>query len=274
MTDEDWSDDDHEWPDDEPDAEPDPDPLTARVWRAVSSTQAQLAYLAVGAVGMAVALVALAWVFYGIWSTIAVAVGLVLGVSTPWVYVRVMFTPLGKDPLGAAFFILGQLTFGAGALVRRRDGTYEWGRLREDVDGLFMRLDSGRRVPIEGSRDDLPTVAWAPLAVVEEKADANMSRFEVDEGGFRTERPDPADEDATVHTPLALADGGDGWHVDASKLETWARGTADSELPRNGRRKALEEKGGEQRISQLVTMIGAAVLAVVGFGMTAGVLMV
>jgi hypothetical protein len=135
-----------------------------------------------------------------------------------------------------------------------------------------MRLKCGRRVPIDGSRDDLRSVAWAPLAVTEEKTERNMERFTVDET-FRTTRPDPVDSESAVRTPLALADGGSGWHLDASKLERWARGTGGSELPRNGRRKALEESGGQQQISQLVTMVGAGVLLVLGFGLTAGVLM-
>lgn len=272
MTD---AEDDHEWPDETPGDSDDEDAGPDRVQQArdlLTSTQAQLAYLALGAVVVAVVFVAAAYLFYGVWSTLAVVIGLVGGVSAPWIYVRVFFTPLGREPLGAAFFILGQLTFGAGALVRRQDGTYEWGRLREDVDGLYTVLSSGRVVRIDGTRDDLPTVAWAPLAVVEEKTDANMTRFTVDET-FRTTRPDPKSDGAMVETPLALPDGGEGWHLDASKLERWARGSANAELPRNGRRKALEENGGEQRISQLVTMVGAGVLLVLGFGMTAGVLM-
>jgi len=244
----------------------------SRIGAALTSTGAQLTYLAVGAVVVALAFVWAAWTFYGLWSTIAVVIGLVGGVSAPYIYVRVLFTPLGRDPLGAAFFILAQLTFGAGALVRRQDGGYEWGRLREDNAGLYTRLENGREVRIKGTRDDLPTVAWAPRAVVEEKTDANMARVTVDET-FATSRTDPKADGAMIETPLALADGGEGWHLDASKLERWARGTANSELPRNGRRKALEEEGGQQRISQLVTMIGAAVLLVVGFGMSAGVLL-
>lgn len=240
----------------------------------LTSTKAQLAALAVGAVGLAIVLITVATLFWGLWSGIAVGVGLVLGVAAPWLYVRVLLTPLGKGAFGASFFILAQMTFGSGALVRRQDGTYEWGRLREDDDGLFMRLNCGRRVPIDGDRDDLRSVAWAPLAVVEEKTDRNMEQFAVDET-FRTTRPDPVgDGDDMVRTPLALADGGgDGWHLDASKLERWARGTGGAELPRHGRRKALEEEGGQQQISQLVTMIGAGVLLVLGFGLTAGVMM-
>ena len=241
---------------------------------ALTSTRAQLLYLASGALVLAMALVAVAWSLYGILSGIAVIVGLLVGLSAPWIYVRVMFTPFLKGAFGASFFILGQLTFGAGALVRREDGGYEWGRLREDSAGMFMQLQNGRVVYIDGDRADLPTVAWAPLAVVEEKTEARMSELTVD-GEFRTLRPDPAsDQGGQVRTPKALADGGgQGWHLDASKLERWSRGTAGSELARNGRRKALEEKGGQQRISQLVTMIGAGVLAIVGFAMTAGVMM-
>ncbi|RAW44087.1 hypothetical protein DQW50_16320 [Halorubrum sp. 48-1-W] len=265
--------DDSDSDDGDDDAEREGPPLSTQVLAVLTSTRAQMVYLTVFAGVAAVGTIAVAWTLYGLWSGVATTIGLVLGVSAPWIYVRVLFTPMGKEPLGAAFFILGQLTFGTGALVRRRDGTYEWGRLREDAHGLFIRLESGRRVRIDGDHEDLPRVAWAPLAVVEEKDEVNMAQFTVDDT-FRAERPDPADDGETVTTPLAVADGGaDGWHLDSSKLETWARGSADSEIPRNGRRKALEENGGEQRISQLVTMVGAGVLAVVGFGMTALVLM-
>jgi hypothetical protein len=239
----------------------------------VSSTKAKIAYVVAGAAVFGVLLVAVAFALYGAWSAIAVAVGGLLGLSAPWVYVRVLFTPLGKGAFGTAFAILGQLTFGEGALCRRQDGGYEWGMLREDAHGLYLRLASGRRVPINADRADLPKVAWAPLAVVEEKTDANMRQFTVDET-FQTTRPDPTGGDGdVVRTPLALADGGSGWHLDSAKLERWARDSAGAELARNGRRKAFDESGGEQQISQLVTMIGAAVLAVLGFGMTAGVLM-
>jgi len=240
---------------------------------ALTSTTAKFVYLAAGAVAVAVVGLVVALVVYGPWSAVAIAVGGIIGLSGPYVYVRLLFTPVGKTAFGTAFAILGQLTFGEGALCRREDGTYEWGNLREDDTGLFLRLESGRRVDITADRADLPTVAWAPLAVVEEKTESNMRRFTVDEAEFETTRPDPTGDDgAVVRTPLALTDGGEGWHLDAAKLERWARGSGGAELPRNGRRKALEEKGGEQQISQLVTMVGAAVLAVLGFGMSAGVL--
>ena len=239
----------------------------------LTSTRAQLAYLAAATSLLALLLAGVAWSLNGPLSAVAVLVGLVIGVSAPWIYVRILFTPYGKSWLGTAFFVLGQLTFGAGALVRREDGTYVWRRLRVDSGGLFTVLESGRVVRIDGERADLPEVAWAPLAVVEEKTETRMREFTVDETFQRT-RPDPAGDKEMVATPLALADGGgDGWHLDASKLERIARGAAGAELPRNGRRKALEEKGGQQQISQWVTMIGAGLLAVVGFGMTAVVML-
>jgi len=239
----------------------------------LTSTKAKISYVVAGAATFGVVLLAAAWALYGAWSAIAVAIGGLIGLSTPWIYVRVLFTPFGKGAFGTAFAILGQLTFGEGALCRRQDGSYEWGMLREDSHGLYLRLKNGRRVPIEADRADLPKVAWAPLAVVEEKTDANMAQYTVDET-FQTTRPDPTGEGGdVVRTPLALTDGGSGWHLDSSKLERWARDSAGAELARNGRRKAFEESGGQQQISQLVTMIGAAVLAVLGFGLTAGVLM-
>jgi hypothetical protein len=49
------------------------------------------------------------------------------------------------------------------------------------------------------------------------------------------------------------------------------RGSASSSLVRRGRDKALDEKGGQQQLSQLWTMGFATILLIVGFGMTSGV---
>ena len=239
---------------------------------ALTSTTASMAYLSIVTLGVAGLIVLFAYVLNGLFAAVGAAIGLAIGVSAPWIYVRIFMTPMLKQPFGAAFAILGQLTFGAGALVRRQDGSYEWTILREDEHGLYAIVADGRRVSIDGERSDLPEVAWAPLAIVEEKTDRNMAQFTVDET-FRTERPDPVSPGETVQTPLALTDGGQGWHLDSSKIERWTRGAGNSDIPRNGRRKALEEHGGQQRISQLVTMLGAGVLLVLGFGMTAVVMM-
>jgi len=248
-----------------------------RDWRdLLTSSKAKVAYLAIGGVAIAGLMAIVAFFGWGVWSAVGVSIGLVVGVASPWVYVRVLFTPALKGILGKAFFILAQLSFGAGALCRRDDGGYEWNRLQKDGDELHTVLSDGQRVPVDGEIEDLPNVCWAPLAVVEQKTERNMSEWTVDEVGWRSERPDPAEHgESVVKTPLALADGGDvdGWHLDSAKLNRWARGSAGSDLARNGLRKALEEEGGQQKISPLVTMTGAAVLAVLGFGMAAGALM-
>ena len=241
----------------------------------LTSTTAKMVYVGVAAVILAVAVVGIAFAGWGVWSAVAAAVGLVVGLSAPWIYVRVLFTPALAGMISAAFFILAQVTFGAGALVRRDDGGYEWVRLQQDDSGLFAELSNGSRVDIDGEVADLPNVAWAPLAIAEQKTEENMSQWTVGDD-WRDSRPDPQSHgEEMVDTPLAIADGGDdsGWHLDSSKLNRWTRGSAGNELPRNGVRKALEEDGGQQQISPLITMIGAGVLSVVGFGSTALVLM-
>jgi len=240
-----------------------------RKW--LMSTQGQLVVSASAAIFGAAVIISFAFVGYGALAGILAAVGLVVGVAAPWVYVRVMFAPVGDSALATGWFILGQLTYGQGALVERATGGYEWRRLQQDGRGLYCKLSNGDRVDIGGELADLPTVAWAPLAVVSEKRQTNMDRFTVGSDWDET-RPDPTDTDSTIHTPKAAATDGGGWHLDASKLEDWARGAGSNELPRNGRRMALEEAGGEQAVSQLFIIVGAAVLAVVGFVLGSGVL--
>ena len=239
----------------------------------LESAKVQLGALAVVAIGLWVGLTYWALSGWGLGAAVGFALFALIGVVTPWVYVRVLFTPWFKGVLGAAFLILGQLTFGAGALVRRDDGGYEWGKLREDSGGLFATLSNGNRVNIDGDRSDLPSVAWAPLAVVEQKTGRNMARFTVDDG-FATERPDPATGgDETVQTPLRITDGGvSDWHIDASRLERWVHDAAGAELARNGLRKALEEKGGQQQLSQWWLTIMAGGLVVLGFVLGYGAL--
>ena len=250
--------------DGQPDEEPAPG-VGDRIRAWFASGRGQLVTLATGAGFLWLGLAAWAASGWGPLAGILFAVCALLGAAAPWLYVRVLLTPAGRGMLGTAFLILAQLTFGAGALVRRANGSYEWGRLREDRDGLFTVLSDGTVVEIDGDRADLPTVAWQPLAVVEAKTESNMSRFTVD-ASFETERPDPAFDDETLQTPLALSDGGaNGWHIDASKLERWTHDAAGADLPRSGLRKALEEKGGEQQLGQLWFTVMAGVLLIVGF---------
>lgn len=219
----------------------------------------------------ALVVVVIAWLLYGLLSAIAAIVGLVIGVAAPWVWVRVARSPLGGPMFAIAFFILGQLTYGAGAIVRRDDGRYEWRRLQQDGDQLFAELSTGERVDIDGSLEELPTVGWAPVAIVEQKTTRNMDAITVD-AQYAETRPDPAPgSDEPVSTPMA--DGSGGWHIDASKLEHWVRGTAEAAPVREGLRKALEEKGGAQQLSQLVTMLIAGGMLVGGFVLGLGAMM-
>jgi len=241
------------------------------IWRVLQQRRTQLVLGALAAVVATIALVAASWLLYGFLSGIATLVGVVAGVATPWLWVRVARTPVGGAALSTAFFVLAQLTFGAGALVRRDDGQYEWRRLQQDGDQLYAELSTGDRVAIDGTVEELPTVAWAPLAIVEQKTEQNMGAITVDDS-YANERPDPAPgADDPVATPMA--DGGSGWHIDASKLEHWVRGSSEAAPVREGLRKALEEKGGAQQLSQLVTMLIAAGMLVGGFVLGWGAMM-
>ena len=248
----------------------------ARTKQILGQRRTQLVLGAIGAVGFGVVLTVTAGVLYGLLSGVATGVGLIGGLAAPWVYVRVMRSPAFGSTLATAFFILAQLTFGAGAVVRREDGRYEWRRLQQDDGGLYAELSVGRRVDINGDIDELPSLAWAPVAVVEERTEKSLDHIRAKPEEWTGERPDPArGVSGTIETPLGgddgvAADGGstDGWRINASKLERWCRGTADSEPVRAGLRKALEEEGGQQQLSELYLMIGAGVLLVFGFGMT------
>lgn len=253
----------------------------ARTKQTLAQRRTQLVLGAVGVVAFGIALSVTAGALYGLLSGVATAAGLVVGVSAPWVYVRVMRSPAFGSTLATAFFVLGQLTYGSGAIVRREDGRYEWRRLRQDSDGLYAELSVGRRVDIDGDIDELPSLAWAPVAIVEERTEQSMAHIRADPDEWSAERPDPArGVTGTIETPLGgdsdvAADGGsvEGWRINAAKLERWCRGTADSEPVRAGLRKALEEEGGEQQLSEVYLMVGAGTLLVFGFGMTSAVML-
>jgi len=255
------------------------------VWQWLTSTQGQLVLAGVAALVVTAGLVATAWIVNGTLAGIMAAVGVVVGVAAPWIYVRVMFAPLLSDVIALGWLIMTQLTHGASALVERSAGGYEWRRLQTDGDQLYAILSDGDRVDIDGELADLPTVAWGKLATATQKTNSNMDELTVSPQ-FDDERPDPRDDDNVVKTPLtldgdddgddddyaAVTDGG-GWEIDGSKLERWVRGSGSNDLPRNGRRMALEEAGGEQAVSQWFIMIAAGGLVVLGFVLGAGVLL-
>lgn len=237
----------------------------------LSTTTGQFVLVGSAAAVVVIGLILSSWLLYGLLSGVAVAVGLVVGAVAPWGYVRVAMAPLFKGSLSTAFFILLQLTNNQSALIERADSGYEWRLLRRDDGGLYATLSDGQRVDIDGDVADLKSVAWGKLAVVSQKTERNLGELTVED--WAEQRPDPVDRESSVDTPL-VADGGDGgWHLDASKMERLARGSGGNELARNGRRKALEEKGGQQQLSQLWTSIGAVALLVLGFVLGFGALM-
>ncbi len=81
------------------------------------------------------------------------------------------------------------------------------------------------------------------------------------------------DRRAGIGVEQPQQEGDDTILVTLAKIQRRIRGSASSTLVRRGRDKALDEAGGQNQLSQLWLMAFAAGLLVVGFGMTAGVLM-
>jgi hypothetical protein len=159
--------------------------------------------------------------------------------------------------------IAGQIALGKAALVRRDDGRYEWTVLRESDAGFTAELDDGRTVPIDAEAGDLYAFGFGRLAVVEQKTDANLSRWTVADahadGGTETRA-------GFEIVPPQREDGGR--LVSLTTIQRAVRGSSSSTLVDRGHDKALDEEGGEQGVSQLWTMAFATVLLIVGFGMT------
>jgi len=75
-----------------------------RDWvKLLTGTKAKLAGLAVATLGIAAAMAVVAFLGWGIWSAVAVTIGLVVGAASPWVYVRILFTPALQGVLSKAF---------------------------------------------------------------------------------------------------------------------------------------------------------------------------
>jgi len=228
-----------------------------------------------GAVGGVVALfvvfTAAAWLGWGLWSGLAFLVAVVVGVSTPPL-AFLLFREGVPNIVAVGLAIAAQVAFGKGVLVRREDGQYEWTVLREDESGRYALVDSGRRVPVEADDGELYAFGFGQLAVVEEHGD-NLDPF-------TTAEPAGGDSD----TPIETRAGVDvlpperterrSILVSLAAIQRRVRGSASSMLVRRGRDKALDEEGGQGQLSELWTAAFATVLLIVGFGMTAGVLLI
>lgn len=226
---------------------------------------------AVAAVALVfVALAATAWVVWGALSGGLFVVGVILGISGPPLAILMLRDGLPLNGLLAAgLAIVAQIAFGRAALVRRQDGQYEWTVLREADDGFVAELDDGTSVPIDAAPGELYPFGLGKLATVEQRG-RNIDEFEVVSTPGESAQPSDERAGVPIHPPRR-EDGG--ILVSLATIQRRVRGSASSKLVRRGRDKALDEEGGTGQLSQLWTMAFATVLLIVGFGMTAGVLM-
>jgi hypothetical protein len=245
---------------------------------AVAGTQAKRTRLRIGgaiALGLTVvaAFAATALLLNGLFAGVAFIGTLILGAGVPLAGVAIL-----KDgfPLGGAvaplLAILGQYVLGKGAVVRRQDGGYEWHRLADTAQGYAVQLDDGTVLNITGDRGDLYRFGGRPLAILEAKG-RNVEQYTV-----REEPPETAAESTRevragmdVHHPERLRD--DTFLISLKQLAQPAAGSAGPHLVQRGRAKALEEAGGEQAIGTFWLMIATALLAVIGFVLGFGMLM-
>ena len=240
-----------------PDLDVDIDPSQLRMAGAVATVGVLL-----------LALAAVAWVIWGPLAGGLFVVAAVLGVSGPPLAI-LMIREGVPNLAGVGLVIAAQIAFGQAALVRREDGRYEWTVLRGSSGDYRAELDDGTTVPIDADRGELFSFGLGKLAVVEQKG-RNVDEF--------TTTHTPGDSDTRVDEragidirPPRREDGG--ILVTLASIQRRVRGSASSDLVRRGRDKALDEEGGEGQLSQLWTMGFATVLLIVGFGMTAGVML-
>jgi hypothetical protein len=246
-----------------------PDNMAARSLDAAAGSETKRARWRMGGavaivLGTVVAMTYVAGALNGTLAGVAFVGAAVLGAAGPPVAILTLREgmPLG-GLVGQGLAIAAQIAFAAAALVRRDDGRYEWTVLRESDAGFVAELDDGRTVPIDADAGDLYAFGFGRLAVVEQKTDANLSRWTVPEG-----TPDGGTETrAGIEVAPPQREQG-GVLVSLATIQRAVRGSASSTLVRRGRDKALDEEGGEQGVSQLWTMAFATILLIVGFGMT------
>ena len=214
------------------------------------------------------AVAAVAWLGWGPLAGGLFVVGVVCGAAAPPVAI-LMFREATPNIVGSGLAIAAQVAFGEAGLVRRADGQYEWGALRESDAGRYVQLSGGDRVFVDCDDGDLFSFGFGTLAVTEAHGD-NLAPYE--------ETHTPGDSEQFVDrragigvVPPRREEGG--ILVSLATIQRRIRGSASSTLVRRGRDKALDEAGGQNQLSQLWLMAFAAGLLVVGFGMTAGVLM-
>jgi len=226
---------------------------------------------AVAAVGVVfVAFAAVAWLIWGWVAGLLFVVGAIVGLSGPPIAILVVRDGLPLNgALAVGLAIVAQIAFGEAALVRRADGRYEWTALRRDDGEFVVKLADGSRVAIDASEGELYQFGLGKLAITEVKAD-NVREFVVTDTPGESDQP-TEDRAGIPVIPPRKENGG--ILVSLASIQRRVRGSASSTLVRRGRDKALDEEGGTGQLSPLWTMAFAGVLAVVGFGMTAVVLL-
>jgi hypothetical protein len=208
---------------------------------------------------------------WGLWSAVAFIVGAAVGAFGPPAAILMLRDGIPLRGLfGTGLVIAAQVGFSEAALVRRDDGEYEWTALREDNYGYYAELSDGRRVAVDADDGELFRFGFGKLAVTEQKTERNLDRWT--ETHTPGDSDQPTDERAGVPVVPPKRESG-GILVSLANIQRAIRGSASSTLVRRGRDKALDEEGGTGQLSELWTMAFATVLLLVGFGMTAGVLM-
>lgn len=235
-------------------------------WHVIAAVLAGVAAIA--------AFAGVAYILNGLFAAVAFLFALGLGAGIPLAGVVVLKSgfPLGNI-LAQWLAILAQFVLGSGALARTADGGYEWHRLEETGDGYRVRLDDGSVLDMDGDRGDLYRFGTRPLAMVEEKG-ANVEQFTV-----REEPPETAQEATRehragfpVHHPRRIDDGS--YLLSLKQLAQPASGSGGPALARRGREKALEEAGGQQAIGGIWLTIMTGGLAVVGFVLAYGMMLI
>jgi len=218
------------------------------------------------------AFAAVAWLGWGGLSALLFGIGFVAGISALPLAILVLRDglPLG-GVIGQGLAIIAQISFGKAALVRREDGQYEWGALREDSEGYYVALDGGGRIPIDADDGELFSFGFGELAVAEAHGE-NLEPYRADAEPVASDAP--VDRRAGIGVTQPQQEGRDTILVTLAKIQRVVRGSASSELVRRGRDKALDEAGGTGQLSTLWTMAFAAALLVVGFAMTGGMLFI
>lgn len=238
----------------------------------IDRTQLNIAGVAVGVLLIVILFAATAAVTSGVLSAGVFVAGVIGGAGLP---IGILWGLRDATPashvVGSGVAILAQLTYGQSAVVRDANGGYHWRLLRGDADKRYVELDDGTEVPVDATDADLYRFALGDLAITEQKTDANMRRFAADDEGVHDESTREVRAGYNIHHPDQKRR--DSWLLSLKYVQALTDNTGDPDIIRRAREKALEEAGGTQQVSGLVTMLLASGLMIGGFVLGYGALM-